>query len=62
MIKFPFKLRKTARETHEILPAVYGYEAISRTRVFRRFRRYRERLEDVLGSINCSKSENGCKS
>lgn len=46
-IKFCFKLGKTAAETYEMLKQVYGEEALSRSRTFEWFKRFRDGRESV---------------
>lgn len=46
-IKFCYKLKKTATETHEMLVQAYGAEAVSRKCVYEWFRRFKEGKETV---------------
>jgi hypothetical protein len=46
-IKFCFKAGKTATETVEVVRAAYGDEALTRSNIFRWYRRLREGREDV---------------
>ena len=41
-IKFCFKIGKTATETYQLLQQAYGEDAMGRTQVFVRFRRFKE--------------------
>lgn len=47
VVKFHFKLGKTASETYLLLKEVYGSECLSRTRVFEWFKRFKNGREDV---------------
>lgn len=47
VIKFHFKLGKTATETYNLLKEVYGSECLSRTRVFEWFKRFQDGRQDV---------------
>src|SRR5215813_13745584 len=46
-IKFCFKLKKTAAETHRMLKKAFGENALSKTRTFEWFKRYKEGREPV---------------
>jgi hypothetical protein len=41
-IKFCFKTGKTATETFQLIKLAYGDNALSRTRVFERYARFRD--------------------
>ena len=47
VIKFCFKLRKTAKEVYEDPKDVYGDDSLSRAQVFRRFARFQEGSESL---------------
>ncbi|GFV45528.1 protein GVQW3 [Trichonephila clavipes] len=47
VVKFPFKLGKTATETYNLLKEVYGSECLSRARVFEWFKRFQDGRQDV---------------
>ncbi|GFW96039.1 protein GVQW3 [Trichonephila clavipes] len=46
-IKFCFKLGKMGTETYEIMKKAFGYEAMSRARVFEWFRPFKEGRQSV---------------
>ena len=46
-IKFCFKLNKTAAETHRMLKEAFGENALSKTRTFEWFKRFKEGRESV---------------
>ena len=46
-IKFCYKLKKTAGETHEMLLQAYGEEAVSKKCVYEWFKRFRDGKETV---------------
>jgi len=41
-IKFCFKIRKSATETYQLLQQAYGEDAMGRTQVFDKFRRFKD--------------------
>ena len=45
-VKFCVKLRKSATETYDLLK-VYGNESVSRTQVFKWFKRFKEGREEI---------------
>ncbi|GFT52210.1 protein GVQW3 [Trichonephila clavipes] len=47
VVKFHFKLGKTATETYNLLKEVYGSECLSRARVFEWFKRFKDGRQDV---------------
>ncbi|GFS77214.1 protein GVQW3 [Trichonephila clavipes] len=47
VVKFHFKLGKTATETYNLLKEVYGSECLSRARVFEWFKRFNDGRQDV---------------
>ncbi|GFU56654.1 protein GVQW3 [Trichonephila clavipes] len=47
IVKFHFKLGKTATETYNLLKEVYGSECLSRARVFEWFKRFKDGRQDV---------------
>ncbi|GFT54362.1 protein GVQW3 [Trichonephila clavipes] len=47
VVKFHFKLGKTATETYSLLKEVYGSECLSRARVFEWFKRFKDGRQDV---------------
>ncbi|GFT06949.1 protein GVQW3 [Trichonephila clavipes] len=47
VVKFHFKLGKTATETYNLLKEVYGGECLSRARVFEWFKRFKDGRQDV---------------
>ena len=46
-MKFCFKLRKSAKETHEMLKLVYGDAAVTMKTVYKWFERFRDGCESV---------------
>ena len=46
-MKFCVKLGKSATETFDLLKKVYGDECLSRTQVFKWFRRFKEGREEI---------------
>src|SRR5215813_7913425 len=46
-IKFCFKLNKTAAKTHCMLKGAFGENALSKTRTFQWFKRFKEGRESV---------------
>ena len=46
-IKFCYKLKKTAAETHQMLLQAYGEEAVSKKCVYEWFKRFRDGKETV---------------
>ena len=48
-ITFCFKIVKTATETHQLLQQACGDDAMGRTQVFERFRRFKEGRTSVEG-------------
>jgi hypothetical protein len=46
-IKFCFNLNKTAAETHRMLKEAFGEEALSQTRTFEWFKRFKDGRESV---------------
>ena len=65
-IKFPFKIRKTATETYQLLQQAYGEDVMGRTQVFDWFRRFKEGRTSVesdppLGTtVSIEKRGNDC--
>ncbi|GFX69366.1 mariner Mos1 transposase [Trichonephila clavipes] len=62
VIKFLFKLRKTATQTYNLLKEVYGSECLSRARVFEWFKRFKDGRQDVEddsrpGRLSTSKTD-----
>ncbi|GFX89522.1 protein GVQW3 [Trichonephila clavipes] len=47
VVKFHFKLGKTATEIYNLLKEVYGSECLSRARVFERLKRFKDGRQDV---------------
>ena len=47
VVKFNFKLGKTAPKTYNLLKEVYGSECLSHARVFEWFRRFKDGRQDV---------------
>ncbi|GFV37897.1 protein GVQW3 [Trichonephila clavipes] len=47
VVKFHFKLGKTATETYNLLKEVYGSECLSRARVFEWSKRFKDGRQDV---------------
>jgi len=46
-INFCFKLNKTAAETHRMLKEAFGEQALSQTRTFEWFERYKDGRESI---------------
>jgi hypothetical protein len=46
-IKFCFKLKKTAAETHQMLKEVFGEQALSQARTFEWFKHFKDGRESV---------------
>ena len=46
-VKFCVKLRKSSTETYDLLKKVYGDECPSHTQVFKWFKRFKERREEI---------------
>jgi len=46
-MKFCFKVRKSAKETHEVLKLVYGDSAVNMKTVYKWFERFRDGCESV---------------
>jgi len=51
-VKFCVKLGKSSTETYDLLKKVYGDECLSRTQVFKWFKRFREGREEI-GDNQC---------
>ena len=47
-IKFCFKAGKSATETLQTVNAAYGYQALTRSNVFRWYGRFRDGREDIV--------------
>jgi GH24 family phage-related lysozyme (muramidase) len=62
VIKFCFKLGKSASETYKLLQKAYGSDSLSRSTTFERFKRFREGRESLEDDETMQKRANNRES